>query len=486
MSLGVVFPLILILGILTFIDYTRMRDAMLSNLSLLASQSGQLIEANLRQQMLKQDFTSMQQMLDTLSVSQNFSALYLLDTSGRIIFSPGDKNVGLKLDNTQPGCQPCHGLPVAKRPSSVVISTSNGESVFRSMEPIENSPACDQCHDPSQRNIGLLLIDIPTAPLNSSIARALRENLLLWGSTILVTLIVVNLALNRFVLARLEGFVSIIRKMGNGQKLPLLPIEDADEIGNLAQEYNHMARQVEVHQAEISDLSNNLLRQSTQRGELLKRLISAQEDERRRIARELHDELGQSISALALRVEVIQRLLSSNPERASEQLVQVKNLIVDTSDQMYDLILALRPSVLDDLGLAAALRAYEARLFGEVEIEFVLDDSQLTERLPQEFETLLYRTFQEAITNVFRHSGASQLSISLSKNGDGFAGKISDNGIGFDLAAFQNSGDNRRGLGLLGMQERITQCGGELSIETSPGHGTIIQIHIPLEGQSYG
>jgi signal transduction histidine kinase len=485
-SLGVVFPLILILGIITFIDYIRMRDAMLSNLSLLASQSGQLIEDNLRQQMLKQDFTSMQEMLDTVSVSQNFRALYLLDTSGRIIFSPGDKNVGQKLDNTQPGCQPCHALPVAKRPSSIVISTAGGESVFRSMEPIENSPPCDKCHDPIQRNIGLLLIDIPTAPLESSIGGALRDNLILWISTILAVLIVVNLALNRFVLARLEGFVSIIRKMGSGQKLPQLPIQEADEIGNLAQAYNDMARQVEVRQAEIADLSNNLLRQSTQRGELLKRLISAQEDERRRIARELHDELGQSISGLALRVEVIQRLLSSNPERASDQLDQVKNLIVDTSNQMYDLILALRPSVLDDLGLAAALRAFETRLFGDVAIEFVLDDTQFTERLPQEIETLLYRIFQEAITNVFRHSRATQLSISLAKNRDGFVGKVADNGMGFDLAAFQNNGDNRRGLGLLGMQERIAQCGGELKIETSPGHGTIIQIQIPLEGITNG
>jgi two-component system, NarL family, sensor histidine kinase UhpB len=210
-------------------------------------------------------------------------------------------------------------------------------------------------------------------------------------------------------------------------------------------------------------------------------LIDAQEDERKRVARELHDEMGQSLSGLALQVGAAQRLLASNPQRAGEQLEQVRNLVQEASDQMHDMILALRPSILDDLGLAAALHSQAGRLFEHTSIRFTLDTSQLQGRLPPEIETTLYRVFQEALNNSLRHSNASQVRMVLAKKETAFEGQFSDDGQGFDPDQITDDAGTGRGLGLLGMQERVAQCGGHLEIHSTPGSGTSLFIYIPLD-----
>jgi signal transduction histidine kinase len=484
-SLGVLFPLLLVLSTFTILEYQQLRRAMLSQLSLIASQSGQVIEENLRQQMLVNDFASIQRILDSIDESQGFRSIFLLNPQAKVIFSPFGQDVGLQLDKSQPSCQICHSLPASERMQSVVVTSVEGVDVFRSMKPIENSPACSQCHDPEQRIIGLLLIDIGTGPVEASLTRDLRRNLLWWGAAILVVLVVVNLGLNFFVLHPLEGFASAFNDMGVGQSPPCLPEGQSDEIGRLAKGFNWMAQQVESRQLENTALSARLRTQNMQRGELLKRLITVQEDERKRIARELHDELGQSLSALSLHTEGILRLLDVDPSRAREQTDKVKHLAVEASEQMHDLILDLRPSVLDDLGLAAALRSYADHLFSATSTSYILDASHLVERLPQAVETALYRSFQEALNNIARHAGATLVSISLTKDERGFTGEIRDNGQGFDPAIIQVGDDDPRGLGILGMQERITICGGRLEIHSESGQGTLISIHIPSEALIY-
>ena len=119
-SLGILLPLLLILGLLTVWEYQRLQSVMLNNLSLLASQAGQVIEDNLRQQMIVSDFAAVQKLLDSIGESGDFRALYLLDTTGKVIFSPQGRDVGLRLNNQAPDCQACHQLPAPARctPSS--------------------------------------------------------------------------------------------------------------------------------------------------------------------------------------------------------------------------------------------------------------------------------------------------------------------------------------------------------------------------------
>ena len=479
-TLGVVLPLILILGTFTVIEYTRRRAAVLANLALLATQTGQVIESSLQNEMLSQNREAIQRTLDAIGESEMMRVVYLLDTSGRVVFAPRDESEGSRLDNRDPTCQPCHGLPADERPGSVVVTLPDGQRVFRSMTPIENQPACQACHDASQRLVGLLLTDISMARLEAPLAADLREHLLWLSGTILATVAVANLAMSRFVLRRLERVAQTLSRFGRGQLNLRLPAEPSDEIGALAQAFNEMGDRLQAGEAENRALSDELRSLATQRQALLNRLIHAQEEERRRVARDLHDELGQDLAGLAVLLEAGERLWSDQPQAARDQLKQARTVIAETTERAYAMILSLRPSALDDLGLAPALRVHAERLLKDSSIQCELDASQLTRRLPAEVETALFRTFQEALSNIVRHSQASRVSLSLAVRDGAFEGEVVDNGRGFDASRVRADGETPRGLGLLGMQERVGMLGGTLEITSRPGQGTRLRVRIPL------
>ena len=228
----VLIPLVIILGLLNIIEFREHQKDMLETLSFLAAETGQVIEYSLEHEMLARNIPGMQEMLDALGRNEDIQTLYLLDKSGQVIFAPEGKNVGLQLNNTDISCQPCHSLPVQKRPSSIVVSLPDNQKIFRSMNPIENKSECHGCHDPTKQYNGLLLIDFSIAPFIESIEKDFRNNLL-WGiGSVVIILVVINLALSRFVLERIEGFAQAISKFGKGSLKFRLPQDDSDEIGN--------------------------------------------------------------------------------------------------------------------------------------------------------------------------------------------------------------------------------------------------------------
>lgn len=479
-TLGVVVPLILILGIFTIIEASRHREVELFNLTILASQSGKVIESSLRNAMLESNFDEVQRILDAIGETGDFRVVYLMDTSGKVIFAPHKEGVGDILTNDNPNCQPCHKLPPEARPGSVVVTEDSGQRVFRSMYPIKNAPECTECHDPNKPLIGLLLTDIPVAPVEAVLAANLRENLLWWVGTIIVTVLVVNLAMSRIVIQRLQRLAQALGGFGQDRLDLRLPSEDPDEIGQLTEAFNTMGQRIETEVAENRALSDHLYNQSKQRGELLNHLITAQEDERKRVARELHDDLGQALGALALQTEAIEQLIDSDPESAINQLNLTRELITDTSDRMYDLILALRPSTLDDLGLISALQSHAERFLDGSGITFEINTHGLTDRLTPEMETALYRIYQEALNNVRRHSGAKHLSITIDVHDGVLESEIKDDGHGFDPLRLDSNEDSPHGLGLLGIKERVNQLGGEVEIISKPGSGTLIRLRLPI------
>ncbi len=485
-TLGIVLPLLIIFSIFIVIDYRRHREDVLDDLSLLAAQSGRVIENSLRHAMVESNFAEVQTILDSIGETEDFRVVYLIDTNGKVIFSPNNRGVGSQLNNNQPDCQPCHHLPPEERPGSVIVKADDGQNVFRSMLPIKNAPECSTCHDPSKPLIGLLLTDIPVAPVEASIADHMREDILWWVGAILVTVTVVNLALSRIVLRRLESLAQALSSFGQERMDLPLPVGDLDEIGQLVIAFNEMGERIENKDQDNRTLSEHLRRQSAMRGELLKHLITAQEDERKRVARELHDDLGQTLGALSLQAEMMERFIPPDSADAIEQLKQTQALITETTERMYDLILALRPSALDDLGLVAALRTNAERTLDGSGITFELNANGLVKRLSPELETAMYRIFQEALSNVRRHSAANHVHINLSIHDGVLESEVQDDGRGFDPQAIDLDGDNPRGLGLLGIKERVSQCGGQLEIISKPGAGTLIQIRIPLSEADFG
>jgi PAS domain S-box-containing protein len=207
------------------------------------------------------------------------------------------------------------------------------------------------------------------------------------------------------------------------------------------------------------------------------KLIETQEGERQRVARQLHDEIGQVLTAIRLNLNAVQHSMNSSP--VARKLDETMTIIDRALDQVRELSLDLRPLVLDDLGLLAALRWYvdrEAQRAGFAP-EFSAGD---LERLPPELETACFRIAQEALTNVVRHSKAKQVRVELNQSGDELHLIVRDDGIGFDPAGIGGSPADVK-LGLLGMRERALIVGGTIEVVSAPGKGTEVHARFPLK-----
>jgi signal transduction histidine kinase len=207
-------------------------------------------------------------------------------------------------------------------------------------------------------------------------------------------------------------------------------------------------------------------------------VITAQEDERKRIARELHDESCQALSLLAIRIDGL-RAAVREPE-ALASLESARTLAVRTLDEVHRLIFDLRPALLDDLGLPDAIRWLAARQLEPAGIAVRLEIEPLRARLPPEAETALFRAVQEALANVVRHASASSVLIQVAEAGGMLVIEIEDDGVGFDPAAVEEPGASGRGLGLMGIRERLELLQGQARIESTPGQGTRVVLRAPV------
>ncbi|HLH63013.1 MAG TPA: sensor histidine kinase [Ktedonobacteraceae bacterium] len=207
-------------------------------------------------------------------------------------------------------------------------------------------------------------------------------------------------------------------------------------------------------------------------------IIKAQEQERKRIARELHDETSQVLTSLLISLAVLEE--SIGPSEARERIAETRALAHQTLRAIRSLSIDLRPSALDDLGLLPALRWYIKEYQKKCAIEVEFQASGLKERLPAEMETALYRIVQESLTNTARHANAHKVTISLKEEGEAIHATIIDDGRGFDYDALVRTGGQERSIGLAGMQERAVLLDGILTIHSAPGCGTRVEAHIPL------
>jgi signal transduction histidine kinase len=205
----------------------------------------------------------------------------------------------------------------------------------------------------------------------------------------------------------------------------------------------------------------------------LRRVVAAQELERRRLARELHDETGQALTSILLGLKAVEDAGSEVDVRAATG--QLRELVVTTLQDVRRLAVELRPKALDDFGLVPALERL-AETFGEqTGIQIELEPQLGEQRLPSELETALYRITQEALTNVVKHAHAKSVSIVLTRREGSVTALIEDDGRGFTPAETREDG-----LGMLGMQERIALVGGQLTVESSQAGGTTIAVEVPV------
>ena len=235
-------------------------------------------------------------------------------------------------------------------------------------------------------------------------------------------------------------------------------------------------------QIERDRLFEAINQQSEQLRALNQKLTEVQEAERKQLARELHDEMGQALTAISINLATIaQELPATCSDGLLERLNESKTLADQTLEQIRELSFDLRPAMLDDLGLAPTLRWYVKRFEKRVKISVTLEVGSLKERLPVNIETTLYRIIQEALTNVARHAQATHVHLELRRRGSSVVAHIRDDGCGFDMTQVLDQDTSTSGTGLLGMKERTVLLGGIFKIHSEPGAGTQISVEIPME-----
>jgi two-component system sensor histidine kinase UhpB len=207
-------------------------------------------------------------------------------------------------------------------------------------------------------------------------------------------------------------------------------------------------------------------------------IIQAQEQERQRIARELHDETSQVLTSLLISLTLLEE--SVETQEARERIADTRALAHSTLRAIRNLSIDLRPSALDDLGLLPALRWYVKEYQKKCSINVEFHATGFKERLPAEMETALYRIVQECLTNTAKHANANRVTITLKEETDRVYARITDDGEGFDYEALLKTPGQERGLGLAGMNERAVLLDGTLNIHSTSGRGTIIAVSIPL------
>ena len=287
------------------------------------------------------------------------------------------------------------------------------------------------------------------------------------GLALVVLALVVALLRERRRLAPLEDLVEAMEKVDLSSPRPLLPasidgVGETEEVERIELAFLRMMRRLEAERRRAGSAA-----------------LHAQEEERARVARDLHDEVNQSLTGLLLRLEAARE--AAPPELVGE-LAETKALANQAMGELLSLARQLRPTALDDLGLAAAIEGQVGRLGGEIETSLEVDGD--FSDLGDDAQLVVYRVAQEALSNAARHSGARRVEVRLrrtilsepgssSAGGGGVLLEVSDDGRGF---AFDES---ERGLGIGGMRERALLIGADLTIESRPGRGTTVRLTVP-------
>lgn len=309
--------------------------------------------------------------------------------------------------------------------------------------------------------------------------RDLRLRILTIGGLVALLFLAASWSLSRSVTRPVKALARGAKELGEGRLNVTVPVESEDELGELARAFNRMAQDLKrtTVSRDLLDAANHELRQKQAAlQDLAGRLITAQEEERRRVGRELHDDITQRVAALAIAAGRLKNSpgLQESGRQESETL---KQQLVRLSTDIHGLSRRLHPSTLEDLGLLAATEA-ECRAFferGGAPVDFAAEGP--VDSLPAHVQLAFYRMVQEALRNIDRHSGADEVRIRLGWRESEVTLEVHDNGRGFD----RSSPGWCPGVGLASMEERARLLGGEFQIQSNPGSGTTIRVALPWE-----
>src|SRR5262245_46959495 len=313
-------------------------------------------------------------------------------------------------------------------------------------------------------NVVLVALTLFAASLAAGLDLTVRDQR--WQFLILAMSIVLSLCVNLWMLQRrfspLESLIKRIESIDPSEPASLGLGQSDDpvaEINRLSASFTRLLDRIEDERRRSGQLA-----------------MRAQEEERRRLARDLHDEVNQALTAILLRLEALAQ--DTPPERADE-VAELKRLVNQAMEELLVLARQLRPAALDDHGLVAAIDAQLKRFSARTGVEVRFRPEGDPGLLGDDVQTALYRTTQEALANVSRHAGATCVEVELDVNGEGTELRVRDDGGGFDPAQVASRGsETGTGLGLKGMAERARLVGGEIEVLSAPGGGTTVTLRI--------
>ncbi|MBI4287494.1 MAG: HAMP domain-containing protein [Chloroflexi bacterium] len=320
-----------------------------------------------------------------------------------------------------------------------------------------------------------LALAVPQRRQNEMLAMSLAAMFLMLGAVWYTT---------RQVVRPVKQLQAAARAIAEGSLDKPVQVAAQDELGDLAKDIQTMQQQLKKSRDKIEQAKLELelkVEERTHRlQETVGKIITAQEEERRRLARELHDEQSQALGALAVSLERISRLLGPASPQVQAEMLQARDTARALLNETRRLIYDLRPSVLDDMGLEAAIRWCADTHLQRHGVQVTIQSSLPPARLPAPIEVALFRVAQEAIVNVERHSGAQHVGIVVEQQDSVLHMRVWDDGRGFVLPR-TGPGKDMPGVGLEGMQERVRLVAGKMEVQSEPGKGTTIKVEAPLD-----
>jgi len=405
----------------------------------------------LKSSMLSKNKNEMKHILEAVHQYPDVKNIFILNRTGRIIISTNDKEVGKIIDIRDPTCQVCHHGATKALNKTVIYSSTQGEKIFRNVNPIYNQKECFSCHKPEEKITGVLVTDFTLNNVEKQLQAELRENILLLFFAISISTLAIGIALNQLVIKKLQHFVEAASLFSRGDFKRTISFKSDDEIKRLADSFNLMAK--------------TLTEKMRVEREYLSQIIEAQENERRRISRELHDEIGQALTAIKFNLDMMDKELPQTLLTVRGRLGDAKSLSNQTLAAMRQLSMDLRPTMLDELGLIPTLRWYIQNFSNRLNIDSQFQVIGFEEKLPPQIETAFYRIVQEALNNISKHAGANRVEIFFEHRDSTICASITDNGRGFDLGRVYHPESPGRGFGIMGMQERVSLLGGKIDIQ---------------------
>lgn len=447
--LGIALLLVLMLGLMAIlVTRTSMQQVVRHELELRSASIAEDLSNRATDSILVNNKYLLNRLIsETKATYSDIRYIFVVDTKGQVLAHTFGVGFPLELlsANSAPGSEASH---------VVILDTTEGP-IWDAVAPI------------FEGRVGSIRLGLSDALLGRTVTTVTTQLIL---ATLLVSTFGILLAifLTRVLTRPIQELAHIARAVGQGDLNQKVTHWVDDEIGELADSFNTMVKNLRL--AEEANQERQRLRT-----ELVERVISAQEEERKRISCDLHDQTSQALVSLIVQLKLV--------ETAPNEAVRRKNLDIlreqlrSTLGEVRQMALDLRPSILDDLGLEQAVRSFGERCTNNNGLQVSISCQGELNTLPERHTITSYRVVQEALSNVVKHSQAQHAQVEICYQPEMLLLKIQDDGIGFDQQRVKRNGSS---LGILGMQERVALLGGQIEIHGAPGQGATIIAQIPV------